>query len=102
MTDTFNVTAAYDKANYAQGETITATISGDDVHVVQSQGQAGPLDLTVQAQGGAQQVISVPSVAVTITTTTHESVKIIGVVDTGPTPRTWSIDASGTKVTATA
>jgi hypothetical protein len=31
MTDTFNVTAAYDKSTYNQGDTMTITISGGDV-----------------------------------------------------------------------
>lgn len=102
MTDTFNVTAAYDKAIYDQGETITVAISGDNTHVVQLPGQAGPIDIMVEAESGAQQVIHMDAAPVAITETTHESVRIVGVVDTGPSPRTWSIDPSGTHVTATA
>lgn len=103
MSDTFNVTAAYDKESYVQGETITVAITGDNTHVEESIGQAGPIDITVQAEGsGAQHSFQIASAPVAITTTTHEAVRIISAVDTGPTPRTWTINAEGNQITATA
>lgn len=102
MASVFNVTAAYDKPSYVQGETMTVTISGDEVHTSTSQGQIGPLDLTITSIDGDTEVINVPQTSVTITTSAHNSVKITSVSDTSPTPRTWTIDASGTKITAVA
>ena len=101
MTDTFNVTAAYDKAAYNAGDTITVTITGGDVLTTVTQATAGPLTVHLQAQGdGATQDITLASVQVTVTTTTPESVVITGITDNGPNPRAWTVGAG--KVTATA
>ena len=106
MTDTFNVTASYDKASYNQGDTIKVAISGNDVQTITTvtQGQIGPLALTITAADGATEVVNIPQTAVSIstTTTTPESVRITSVSDTSPTPRSWVIDASGLFITATA
>lgn len=102
MTDAWNVTATYDKPSYNQGDTITVTISGDDVLTQQVPGTAGPLTIALTAADGATTSVVVPSVPVTLTTTTPESVKITSVQDTGATPRTWTLSASGLTATATA
>jgi hypothetical protein len=105
MADTFNVTAAYDKPSYNQGDTITVTISGGDVLTSSSTGQIGPLSISLVAADGSTSTISVPQTAVTITSSTNESVKIDStkpVVDTSPTPRTWAFSANGLSITATA
>lgn len=102
MADTFNVTASYDKSAYNQGDTITATIAGNDVLTQQVPGTAGPLSLTLTAADGATTTFVVPSVPVTLTTTTPESVKITAVQDTGASPRSWTISASGLSVSAVA
>ena len=101
MTDTFNVTASYDKTTYNAGDTITVSISGDDVLTTTSQGQAGPLTIHVSA-GSATQDITLPSEGVTITTSTHEPVVITGVTDNSPTPRVWTVAANGLSATSTA
>lgn len=109
MTDTFNVTASYNQTSYTAGQTITGTISGGDVltTTTQTQGQAGPLTVPIVAADGAQSTISFPSVPVTITTTvaTPESVVIDttrAIVDTSPTPRTWTVSSNKLSITATA
>ena len=104
MTDTFNVTGAYDKPSYNQGDTITVTISGGDVltQTTTTQQQTSPVTLTLTAADGAVTQITVPPTTVNVTTTTtqQESVKITGVSSTDG--RTWSIASSGLSVTATA
>lgn len=104
MTDTFNVTASYDKASYNQGDTMTVTISGGDVltQTTGSQQQSGNLTLTITAADGSVTTVSVPSATINISTTTStpESVKITGVSDTSG--RNWTIAASGLSATATA
>lgn len=109
MTDTFNVTGSYDKTSYLQGQTITASISGGDVltTTTQTQGQAGPVTVPIVAADGAQSTISFPAVPVTITNTvaTPESVVIDTtrpIVDTSPTPRTWTVSANKLSITAAA
>jgi hypothetical protein len=102
MADTFNVTAAYDKSSYNTGDTITVTISGGDVLTTTVQGQVGPLVLTITAADGVTIPLNVPQQPVSIPTSTPESVKITAVSDTSPTPRIWTISASGLSITATA
>ncbi len=104
MTDTFNVTAAYDKPSYSQGGTITVTISGNDVltQTVTTQQQSGVLTLTITAADGAVTTITVPAATVNVSTTTStpQSVKITGIADTSG--RAWTIAANGLSATATA
>jgi hypothetical protein len=109
MTDVFNVTASYDKPAYNAGDTITITISGGDVltQTVSTQSTAGPVIIPVVAADGAASTVTVPSVVVTTssTTTTPESVVIDAsrpVVDTSPTPRTWTVSTNKLSITATA
>jgi hypothetical protein len=105
MTDTFNVTASYDKPSYNQGDTITATISGGDVLTQTVQGQIGPVALPLVASDGAQDTLNLPQTTVTVTTATSESVVIDTtrpIVDTSPTPRTWTVSANKLSITATA
>lgn len=105
MTDTFNVTAAYDKPSYNQGDTITATISGDDVLTQTFQGQIGPLAIPVVSADGAQETVNLPATTVTVTQATPESVVIDTtrpIVDSSPTPRTWTVSANKLSITATA
>jgi hypothetical protein len=104
MTDTFSVTASYDKTQYNKGDTITVTISGNDVltTTTTSSQASGTLTLTITAADGATTTVTVPptTVMVTTTTTTPESVKITGVSDTSG--RTWAIATGGLSATATA
>lgn len=104
MTDTFNVTAAYDKSSYNQGDTMTLTISGGDVltQTTTTQTPSGALSVTIAAADGSTTTINVPpgTVNVTTTTTTPESVKITGVSDSSG--RTWTIASGGLSATATA
>ena len=109
MSDVFNVTAAWDKASYTAGQTITGTISGADVltsttSVVEN---VGPVTIPIVAADGATSTVSVPAVAVTVTstTTTPESVVIDAsrpVVDSGVPPRVWVVSANKLSITAVA
>ncbi len=104
MTDTFNVTAAYDKPSYNQGSVMTVTITGNDVltQTTTTQQQSGVLTLTITAADGATTTITVPAATVNVSTTTStpQSVKIAAVTDTSG--RTWAIAANGLSMTATA
>lgn len=105
MTDVFNVTAAYDKASYNTGDTITVTISGGDVLTQTVSSQVGPLTIPIVAADGATSVVSVPQTLASVTTTTPESVVIDTskpIVDTSPTPRTWTVASNKLSITATA
>lgn len=102
MSDTFNVTASYDKPSYAQGDTIKVTISGNDVLTQQTSVQIGPLTLNLTAADGATSTLTVPATTATVTTSTPQSVRITAVQDTSATPRNWTIDASGLFATAIA
>ena len=105
MSDVFNVTASYDKPSYTQGQTITVTIAGGDVQTVTTQSQIGPLTIPLLAADGATSTISVPAEQATVTTTTPESVVIDTtkpIVDTSPTPRTWTVAANKLSISAIA
>jgi hypothetical protein len=105
MTDTFNCTAAYNKPSYTAGEPVTVTISGNNTHSEVTTGQIGPLTIPLVAAGGATSTISVPQVPATTSSTTIEAVTIDPtrpVVDTSPTPRTWTISANKLSITAVA
>ena len=104
MTDAFNVTAAYDKPSYNQGDTMTVNISGGDVlqQSTTTQQQSGALTLNITAADGAVTSIALPPTVVNVTTvsSTPESVKITGITDTSG--RVWTIAATGLSATATA
>lgn len=105
MADQFNVTAAYDKASYSQGETIRLTISGNYTRDVVTQAQAGPIDLPIVSASGVKQRFVFPSVPVTQVTTVVEGVTIDPsqpIIDSSPTPRAWTISADGKSITAVA
>lgn len=110
MTDTFNVTASYDKASYNIGDTITVTISGVDVVTTTSNTvtQAGPLQIpVVNPTDGAQSVVNIDSVPVTTTVTVAANDSVVidttrPIVDTSATPRTWTVSNTGLFITATA
>lgn len=98
--DQFNVTAAVTPANPTTGDTITVTISGDDVLTTISAGTIGPLSLSLTAADGATTTITVPAVPYNLATATHESVKITSVSD--PSGRRWTVGANGLTATAVA
>jgi hypothetical protein len=102
MSDVFNVTASYNAPAYTKGQTIIAAIVGSDTETVTSQGQVGPLALSIAAADGATEVVNMPAAAVTISNITTQAVKITGVVDTSPTPRTWVISSDGLSASAVA
>jgi len=98
--DQFNVTAAITPANPRTGDTLTLTISGDDVQTTETSGTIGPLSLSLTAADGATTTLTVDAVPYTLVTSTEESVKITGVSD--PTGRVWSVADDGLTATATA
>lgn len=105
MTDVFNVVGAYDKASYLQGDTITVTISGNDVLTQQSQSQVGPVTIPIVAADGAQSTITMPAEMATLTSVTPESVVIDTtrpIVDTSPMPRIWAVSTNKLSISATA
>lgn len=105
MSDVFSVAAAYDKPSYVGGDKITVTISGGDVQTVISQSQVGPLIVPIMAADGTTSTINVPMTSVTITTTTPQSVTIDTtkpIIDSSPSPRTWTVSADKLSITATA
>lgn len=105
MSDVFNVTASYSANSYVQGQTIVATIAGDDVQTTTTTGQAGPLTIPVVASDGAISTVTVGSVPVTLTIVTNDSVVIDttrAIVDSSPTPRTWTVANNKLSISATA
>jgi hypothetical protein len=103
MADTFNVTAALDKASYNAGDMMTLTINGGDV-LTTTTSTANPVSGTVHlvAADGVTQDVAFSGATVTTTTTnsTPESVKITSVSDSSG--RVWTISASGLTATAMA
>jgi hypothetical protein len=105
MTDVFNVVGTYNATSYLPGQTITVTISGNDVSTVTTTGQIGPIAIPVVAADNATTTLNVPLTTVTITAATPQSVIIDTtrpIVDTSPTPRTWVVAANKLSITATA
>ncbi|WP_024516839.1 hypothetical protein [Bradyrhizobium sp. Tv2a-2] len=104
MTDTWNVTAAYDKSSYNAGDVMTVTISGNDVltTTTTTQQQSGALTLTLTASDGSTTTITIPATTVTSThtTSTPESVTVTGFSD--DSGRVWTIAPSGLSISATA
>ena len=99
MTDTFRVVGAITPANPSTGDTVTLTISGDDVHTTTVAGTIGPLTLALKAAGGGTTKITVAAVPCNVVTSTHESVVITGVTD--PSGRVWTVSSDGLTATAT-
>lgn len=99
MSDQFNVSATITPANPSTGQTVTVTISGDDVHTEPMTGTLGPLTLTVKNSDNTEYSFTVPAVPCTVISTTHESVKLVSVSD--PTGRVWNPSVSGLAATAT-
>jgi hypothetical protein len=106
MADVFNVTASYDKPSYVGGDTITITISGDDVVTETTQSMIGPLVIPlVNPSNGSTSIINVPSEIATVTTTTSESVVIDTsqpIVDSSATPRVWTVSGNKLFITSIA
>lgn len=101
MTDTFNVTAAYDKASYNKGDTMTLTISGGDVLTTGGTTAPVSVSITITAADGATNVITASGSSVTSPgTATPQSVKMTSIADTSG--RVWSIATSGLTATAVA
>lgn len=99
MSDTFNVTASFDKPSYAPGDIMTLKISGNATRTVTNTGTlSGEID--VAAADGATEVIPLPAVTIPITTTTPQTVRMTGIKDSGG--RTWTISADGLSATAVA
>ena len=70
MPDTWNVTAAYDKATYNKGDTMTVTISGSDVLTTTTPMPSGTLTLTLTAADGSMTTIPLQPVTINVMTTT--------------------------------
>lgn len=105
MADTFNVTAAYDKTTYNQGDKITVTISGGDVSTVAITSKVGPIAIPIIAANGATTTINIPAENVSVVTATPQSVVIDiskPIIDTSATPRLWAVAANRLSISATA
>jgi hypothetical protein len=109
MGDVFNVTAAWDKASYNAGDTITGTIAGSDVvtTTTTTQGTIGPVMIPVIAPDGATTTMPIAAVpfTTTTTTTTPESVVIDTtrpIVDSGTVKRNWKVSPNLLSITAVA
>src|SRR3954469_21184850 len=83
MSDVFSVTAAWSKASYNAGETMTGTISGTNAHTVSgttTHQTTGPVVIPLSASpSGAQSIVTLAGVDVATTTggsTTNEAVLI--------------------------
>lgn len=109
MSDTFNVTAAWGKPAYVAGETITGTISGENVHTSDptvTHEAVGPVTIPYVAASGAQSTISLPAVDVTRTTAgtvVHEPVSIdVSLFATNQGGRVWTVAADRKSISAVA
>jgi hypothetical protein len=104
MSDTFDVTATFDKTSYNQGDLITLTLSGKAVMTTTSTGSVGPLSITVTDANSVTTMVTVAAVPATFTIATDESVKMLpgAIVDSGTPPRNWAISANGLVATSTA
>lgn len=100
MTDTWNVSAVYDKSSYTQGETMTITFTGGDVLTTTTPEQGGTVTITWTAADGSTTTVAVPPTTINVTTSTQQAVKITSVSDTSN--RVWTIAANGLSCTATA
>lgn len=106
---TFNVVATWDKTNYAPGDIMTGTISGDDVHTITTivDETVGPVIVPVKSEDGDTWSVTLDSKTIPVphTTTTHDSVVIdtsVPIVDNGPNPLHWVVSANKLSITATA
>jgi hypothetical protein len=105
MADVFNVVGTYNATSYVAGQTITVTISGNDVLSTTTVGQIGPIGIPLVAADNATSVLNIPLTTVSVVTSTPESVVIDTtkpIVDTSPTPRTWVVAANKLSISATA
>lgn len=96
--DSPNVTGAITPANPTTGALITVTISGDDVLVETVTGTIGPLIAHCVALDGATFDITIDAAPYSKVTTTHESVKLVGITD--PDGRTWLVATDGLTATS--
>jgi mannose/fructose/N-acetylgalactosamine-specific phosphotransferase system component IID len=107
MSDVFAVTISTDKAAYNAGDTITATIAGNDVQTTTSTATTtvGPVVVPVVAANNAQSTVTISPFSVTTVTTvaTPESVKIdTSRAITDPSGRKWTVSTNGLSITSTA
>lgn len=100
MSDTWNVTAAYDKTSYNAGETMTINISGGDVQTITTDSPGGNVTLTITAADGAVTTVSLSPTSISTTVATPQSVAITGVAD--DSGRVWTISGNGLSASATA
>lgn len=107
LTEQFNVTAAWDKASYATGDTPRATISGSAVATTTTTSQVmlGPITIPIvdaNQQPGTVQLAAVPAMLSQIVAT-PESVTIDPsrpIVDNGPNPLVWTVGADKLSIVA--
>jgi len=109
MSDTFNVTAAWNAQSYTAGQTIVGTISGSAVLTTTTTTvtTAGPVSIPIVAADGATSTVTIPAVQITTTTTTTTPESVVidtsrPIVDSSPTPRTWVVAANGLSISAIA
>lgn len=99
MADSFDqVVIQFDKNQYAAGDKITMTISGQAVSDAGSTVNDTPA-VTVKAADGTTTVINAGPIAIAVSATTNLDV-VISSIDDGA--RSWIIAADGKTATATA
>lgn len=99
MTETWNVTASFDKVTYNQNDTMKITITGGSVLTQTTQVSVSG-QVNVQSSDGATTTIPVGPAIVNVTTSTPESDKITSVTD--GTGRVYTVSADGLSATAIA
>jgi hypothetical protein len=102
MSDVFNVVGTWDKASYNPGDTITGTISGNDVQTTTTPVQE-IVGVSLLAANGATTTYTFPPVTVNTVVATPESV----VIDTtqpivDSSGHTWQVSPNKLSITRTA
>jgi len=94
MADTFNLTAVFDKASYAPGETMTLTVSGN---VTGSTSKPVSATVNITADDGSTSSLTAAS---SVSTTSDIGWKVTAVSDTDG--RTWTIGSDNHSASAAA
>ncbi len=79
---------------------LSEAYSNGDVLTTTTQVPSGSVTLTITAADGATTTVALATVPVNTTTTSPQSVRVTGVVDTSS--RVWTIAANGLSLTAIA
>jgi hypothetical protein len=102
-TDKFSVAVTLDKAAYNAGDTITATLSGNDVQTTTVATPQGPFTGQVVANDGATLQVTIAAFTVNSTVAAPQSVKFDTTAPIAdPSGRKWTFGPDGLTATATA